>query len=266
MFEVLNLKPNITDKKEAKEFKDFKDKIEFKNVSFKYNKKWILQDLSFIVKKGETVALVGPTGAGKSTIVQLIPRLFDVQKGDILIDGISIKNYTQKSIRENIAFVPQKPFLFYDSVFENISFGKNFSKKEIILASKKAHSDEFIENLPLKYDTILDEGGKSLSGGQQQRIAIARALVKKVSILILDEATSSLDAISEGYIHKALGEIKKETTQIIIAHRLSTIEHADKIIYLENGKKISEGNKKNLLKDCLKFKNMWDSFHKKATL
>lgn len=266
MFEVLHLTPSIRDKDEAINLDGFKDEIEFRNVSFRYKKKWILKNLSFSVKKGKTVAIVGPTGAGKSTIVQLLPRLFDIQKGDILIDGISILNYTQKSLRENIAFVPQKPFLFYDTVFENIAFGRNFSKEEIIVAAKKSFSDEFINNLPQKYETILEETGKSLSGGQQQRIAIARALVKKAPILILDEATSSLDAISENRIKMALEQLKNDTTQIIIAHRLSTIEHADNIIYLEDGKKIAEGKKDDLLKSSKEFKLMWENFHNKIAL
>ncbi|KPK32912.1 MAG: ABC transporter ATP-binding protein [Chlamydiae bacterium SM23_39] len=264
MFEVLHLTPSIKDIDGAIELNNFKDNIEFRNVSFRYKKRWVLKNLSFSIKKGETVAIVGPTGAGKSTIVQLLPRLFDIQKGDILIDGISILNYTQKSLRENIAFVPQKPFLFYDTVLENIAFGRNFSKEEIIFAAKKSYSDEFINNLPKKYDTLLEETGKTLSGGQQQRIAIARALVKKAPILILDEATSSLDAVSENKIKMALEQLKGEMTQIIIAHRLSTIAHADNIIYLEDGKKLAEGKKDDLLKSSKEFRLMWQNFHSKV--
>lgn len=265
MFEVLDIKPAIRDREDAKDLREFRDSIEFKGVGFKYKDKWILKDLSFSVKKGEVVALVGPTGAGKSTIIKLLPRLFDIQEGDILIDGVEISRYTKRSIRENIAFVPQKPFLFYDSVANNISFGRDFSRDDIIKASKKARADEFIRKFGNKYDTILDESGKTISGGQQQRIAIARALIKKAPILVLDEATSSLDAVSENMIHDALNKLRGEVTQIIIAHRLSTIEHADKIIYLEDGKKISEGKKDELLKNCPNFKNMWENFRKKRT-
>jgi ABC-type multidrug transport system fused ATPase/permease subunit len=262
MFEVLNLKPKIRDKEGAYPLKDFKNSIEFKNVSFKYREKWVLRDINFSIKKGEIVAIVGPTGCGKSTIVQLLPRLFDIQKGEILIDGVSISNYTKKSLRENMSFVPQKPFLFYDTVFENISFGRNFSLDEIVSAAKLAEADEFIKNLKDGYHTFLAETGKDLSGGQQQRLAIARALVKKAPILVLDEATSSLDAISESKIHKALENLRGRVTQIIIAHRLSTIEHADKILYLEEGRKIAEGTKDELLKNSLNFRAMWESFQK----
>lgn len=265
MFEVLNLKPNISDTDGAIELKEFNDKIEFKNVCFKYLDRWILQDLSFTVKKGQTVAIVGPTGGGKSTIVHLLPRLYDVQKGDILIDGISVKKYKQSSLRNHIAFVPQRPFLFYDTVSENITFGQNFSKEEIINASKKAYADEFIQYLPEKYDTLLQEAGKTLSGGQQQRLAIARALIKNSPILIMDEATSSLDAISENKIKKALSELRPLTTQIIIAHRLSTIEHADKIIFIDQGKKLAEGTKDELLRSSDDFKRMWHTFVNKQT-
>ncbi len=261
MFEVLELKTDIKDNDGAVDFCEFKDKIEFNNVSFKYKDKWILKDLSFTVKKGQRVAIVGPTGAGKSTIVQLIPRLYDTQLGEILIDGVPLKKYSQKSLRQKIGFVPQKPFLFYDTVFENIAFGMNYSKDEIIDAAKKSYADEFINSLSDGYNTLLEETGKTLSGGQQQRLAIARALVKKAPILILDEATSSLDAISENRIKLAL-ESLTDTTQILIAHRLSTIEHADKIIYLDKGRKVAEGSKEELLNASPQFKAMWDSFHK----
>jgi ABC-type multidrug transport system fused ATPase/permease subunit len=262
MFEVMHLKPQIQDKDGALELKSFNDKIEFKNISFKYNDEWIIKDLSFSVKKGQTLAIVGPTGAGKSTIVQLLPRLYDIQSGEILIDGVSIKDYTQKSLRENISFVPQKPFLFCDTVSENISFGKGFSKDEIIQAAKKAHAHEFIVNLPGTYNASVLETGKNLSGGQQQRLAIARALIKKAPILILDEATSALDALSEDKIKLALQGQQRHTTQILIAHRLSTIEHADVIIYLDRGRKVAQGTKEELLKSSQDFKLMWESFHK----
>jgi ABC-type multidrug transport system fused ATPase/permease subunit len=230
-------------------------------VSFRYGSEWILKNLSFTVAKGETVAIVGPTGAGKSTIVQLIPRLYDVQEGDIRIDGVSIKNYTQHSLRENIAFVPQRPFLFLDTIEANIAFGRPFSFQEVVEAAKKAHADEFIGRLPEGYQSYLSETGKNLSGGQQQRLAIARALVKKAPILIMDEATSSLDTVSENYIKASIKELRGQMTQIIIAHRLSTIEDADKIIYLEEGRKIAEGKKEEILKTCSGFKKMWEAMH-----
>lgn len=264
MFEVLDLKPHIQDKEDAKELNIFNHEIKFQDVWFRYEDKWILKGLNFSVKKGETVAIVGPTGAGKSTIVQLLPRLYDLEKGQILIDGKCVTSFTQKSLRDQIAFISQKPFLFLDTIFANISYGKNYSLDEIETAAKKAHAEEFILELPKGYDTELSETGKNLSGGQQQRLAIARALVKKAPILIMDEATSSLDNVSENKIKEAIKELKGEVTQLIIAHRLSTIEHADKIIYLDKGEKVAEGTKEHLLATCEGFKTMWDMMHSRS--
>lgn len=259
MFEVLHLTPDIADTENALQIKSFSDAIEFENVWFKYQDEWVLKDVSFSVKKGQTVAIVGPTGSGKSTIVQLLPRLYEVQKGQIRIDSLPLSAYTQKSLRELMAFVSQKPFLFYDTVAANIAVGRNYSKEAIELAAKRARADEFINRLPQKYDSMLAEAGQNLSGGQQQRLAIARALVKSAPILILDEATSALDAVSEHHIKTAVASLHGEVTQILIAHRLSTIEHADKIIYLEHGVKIAEGTKDELLACCPQFKLMWDT-------
>jgi ABC-type multidrug transport system fused ATPase/permease subunit len=260
MFEVLNIKPQIQDCPGAIELETFSDSIEFDHVWFKYDNDWVIRDLSFTVRKGEVIALVGATGAGKSTIVQLLPRLYDVQKGEIRIDGKPLNIYTQKSLRERISFVPQRPFLFYDTVAENIAFGRDFSREEIEEAARKAYADEFVVDLPNGYDTLLAEMGKSLSGGQQQRLAIARALVKKAPILVMDEATSSLDAISENRIKLAIRELQGEATQILIAHRLSTIEHVDRIIFLEKGQKIAEGTKDDLLATCMPFRLLWEAY------
>ena len=262
MFEVLHLKPQIEDCQGAVQIADFQNIIEFDHVWFKYKEEWVIKDMSFTVKRGEVVALVGSTGSGKSTLVQLLPRLYEVQKGEIRIDGIPLNAITQKSLREQIAFVPQRPFLFFDTVAENIAFGRKFSEEEIKEAARRAYADEFIVELPNQYHTLLAEMGKSLSGGQQQRLAIARALVKRAPILIMDEATSSLDAISENRIRRALIDFQGEMTQILIAHRLSTIEHADKIIYLEKGRKIAEGNLTDLLGSCLPFRILWETYHR----
>lgn len=261
MFEVLHLKPDIEDSPGAIAMTEFNHQIEFDRVSFRYNDEWVLQDLSFTVAKGETVAIVGATGAGKSTIVQLLPRLYDVQKGEIRIDGKPLRAYTQRSLRENISFVSQKPFLFFDTVAANIAYGHPYKKEAIEMAARRAHAEEFIVRLPEQYDTMLAEGGQNLSGGQQQRLAIARALVKNAPILILDEATSSLDGISELHIKHAIASLHGEVTQIIIAHRLSTIEHADKIIYLERGVKVNEGTKDELLQSCEPFRRMWEALY-----
>jgi ABC-type multidrug transport system fused ATPase/permease subunit len=262
MFEVLNLVPEIEDKKDAIPLCNFQDAIEFDRVWFRYQGEWVLRDVSFTVKKGETVALVGPTGSGKSTIVQLLPRLYEVQQGEIRIDGKPVDAYTQKSIRELIAFVSQKPFLFFDTIAANIAFGRGFSREDVIAAAKRAHADEFIQRQPKQYDSMLAEAGQNLSGGQQQRLAIARALVKNAPILVLDEATSSLDAISENRIRTAIAELHGQVTQIIIAHRLGTIEHADRIIFIDRGEKIAEGTKNELIETCPQFKLMWETLYK----
>jgi len=249
-----------------KELKEFKEKIEFDHVWFGYEDSWILQDVSFTIHKGETVAIVGQTGSGKSTILSLLPRLYDIQKGEIRIDGVNINHYSLESLREQMAFVSQKPFLFFDTVKANISYGKKLAKEVIVHAAKQAYADEFISRLPKQYETHLAETGKNLSGGQQQRLAVARALAKKSPILILDEATSSLDAMSEDKIKQAIFKLKNEVTQIIVAHRFSTIEHADKIIVIENGIKISEGTKDELLTNCPIFRAMWDAHYQQKKI
>lgn len=265
MMEVMHLKPQIEDSPGSLSLDEFKDVIEFDQVWFKYEERWALKGISFTIHKGQTVAIVGPTGAGKSTIVQLLPRLYDIQKGEIRIDGKPLAAYTQKSLRERIAFVPQRPFLFLDTVAQNIAFGRDFTLEQIQTAAQKAYADEFIQQLPQGYETELHEGGKNLSGGQQQRLAIARALVKEAPILIMDEATSSLDSISENHIKTAIHHLRGQVTQIIIAHRLSTIEDADKIIYVEQGMKVAEGTKEQLLQSCLGFRQMWEMMHRQHT-
>ncbi len=262
MFDVLHQKSHIEDLDGAIVIKDFNDQIEFKNIWFRYQGDWVLKNVSFTIEKGQTLAIVGPTGAGKSTIVQLLPRLYEVQQGEILVDGKPLNAYTQKSLREMIAFVPQKPFLFLDTVAENIAFGQNFTRQEVEDAARKAYADEFICKLSNGYDTVLAEAGKNLSGGQLQRLAIARALVKNAPILVLDEATSSLDALSENRIKTAISDLHGKITQIIIAHRLSTIEHADKIIYLEYGEKVAEGNKDELMQSCDQFRRTWEMLYR----
>lgn len=261
MQEVLSLKPHIIDHEGSLEVKQFDHSIEFRDVWFRYNETWVLKGVSFKIHKGETVAIVGPTGSGKSTIVQLLPRLYEVEKGEILIDGRPLSAYTQRSLRDQIAFVPQRPFLFLDTIAENIAFGRPFTSDQILTAAKQAHADEFIQQLPMGYQSELAEAGKNLSGGQQQRLAIARALVKQAPILVMDEATSSLDVVSENHIKMALRQLHGKITQIIIAHRLSTIEYADRIIYLEKGQKIGEGTKDELLQTCPSFKHMWETMH-----
>lgn len=258
MAEVMSLQPLIRDQETAKELQGFKQAIEFKKVWFRYDNQWVLEDLSFTIRAGETVAIVGPTGSGKSTLVQLLPRLYEVTQGEIQIDGQPLQHYTQRSLREQIAFVPQKPFLFLDTIAANIAFGRSFSEAQIQQAAERAHADEFIQRLPHRYQTILDEAGKNLSGGQQQRLAIARALVKQAPILVFDEATSALDTVSERAIKEALYELRGQVTQILIAHRLSTIEDVDRIFYFERGRLVAQGTKEELLDTCTNFRLMWE--------
>lgn len=268
MWEVLSIPPEREALLESGKLAHvpFNHNIEFSNVSFGYtDAKPVLQNISLSIPHGSMVAIVGATGSGKSTLVSLMTHLFTPQQGSITIDGTPLDDFQESALRKCISVVPQKPFLFHDTVMENIRFGQPFTEKEVHDACKKAHADIFIKDMPLEYNTILAESGKTLSGGQMQRLAIARALVKNSKILILDEATSSLDALSEHHIKEALRELKGSITQIIIAHRLSTIEEADHIIVLEEGKKIAEGTFEQLLQNCPEFALMCklSSFNKK---
>jgi ABC-type multidrug transport system fused ATPase/permease subunit len=258
LYDVLHLTPAIQDEEGAMTCVPFSHTITFDNVSFGYaDRTQALTSVSFTIKKGEMVAIIGPTGGGKSTIVSLLTRLFEPQSGTICIDGVPINQFTQKALRDFFAVVPQKPFLFHDTVKENIRFGRPFSEDAVLKACKQAHADEFVQKLPQGYDSFLAEAGKSLSGGEQQRLAIARALIKESPVHILDEATSSLDTSSENHIKQALQEIKHSVTQIIIAHRLSTIENADRIIVIEEGTKVGDGTKEELLQTCPTFRRLW---------
>lgn len=260
MLEVLAIPQESSDEEAPLKLESFNTSLEFSNVSFSYEETPILENISFSIKKGEKVALVGATGAGKSSLVQLIPRLFDPQKGTIYIDGVDSRLYSRASLRRFIGFVPQKPFLFADTIRENLTLGSSYTDEEIATALKKAHAD-FVFSLDRGVDTFLEESGKNLSGGQQQRLVIARALLKKASILILDEVTSALDSISEKAIRSALNELKGDVTQIIIAHRLSTIEDADTIIVLDAGRIESMGSKDFLLKNSPLFSEFFNAFH-----
>jgi len=257
MQSVLDVDPQ-RDLEKSISLKSFEDSIVFKNVSFKYEDTHVLKDVSFSIRRGETVAIVGATGSGKSTILNLLPRLYDGMEGDILIDGTSIRNIRHSCLRGLISYVSQKPFLFFDTIKKNISYGQHLGDSAVEEAAKQAYADEFILKLEKKYETHLSESGKNLSGGQQQRLALARAFAKRSPILLLDEATSQLDAQSEEKVKKAIEEMHGKLTQIIVAHRLKTVEKADRIIVMKDGKKISEGTKEDLYATCSEFKTMWD--------
>lgn len=264
LLEVLQIQPKAKDHKNATDIAHFHSSLEFNNVWFRYENRWVLKNISFSIKKGEVVAIIGTTGSGKSTLVQLIPRLYEPEIGGIFIDGKPLHTYTKQSLRNIISFATQNPFLFCDTIRNNISHGNPYSMKEVEDAARQAYADEFIQDMPDKYKTLLAERGKNLSGGQKQRIAIARALVRQAPILILDEATSSLDVISEGYIKDAIRELRGRSTQIIIAHRLSTIEDADRIILLQKGEIIAQGHYKELLLSSPEFQLLWKVHYKNA--
>ena len=245
---VLNTKNSIEDNPNAAIKEDFINKIEFKNISFKYKKTYVLKDFSLTINKGETVALVGQSGSGKSTLANLITRFYDVNKGDVLIDGHNIKDVTKKSLRDLMGIVSQDSILFNDTIANNIKLGTQAATDEAILdAAKIANADEFIQNLPEKYETNIGDSGNTLSGGQKQRLSIARAVLKNPPIMILDEATSALDTESEQLVQTALENMMQNRTSLVIAHRLSTIQKADKIIVMKEGKIAEQGKHEELL-------------------
>ncbi len=249
VFELFDLQPEITNAKNAKELINVENNITFENVFFEYEKnKPVLKNVSFEVKKGEILALVGNSGGGKSTIVNLIPRFYDITSGSIKIDGEDIRNFTLNSLRKHISEVFQDNFLFSGTIRDNILMGKkDATDEEIKKAVQAAHLDEFIETLENGIDTIIGERGATLSGGQRQRVAIARAMIKNAPILILDEATSALDNKSEAIVQKALENLIAGRTVFVIAHRLSTIKNADKIAVINEGQLVEMGSHHELM-------------------
>ena len=248
IMQVLNTENHIKEPPNATVKKDFKEKIEFKNISFKYKKDTILNNFSLTINKGETVALVGQSGSGKSTLANLITRFYDVNSGDILIDGENIKTITKKSLRDLMGIVTQESILFNDTVKNNIQLGtENASDKAILEASEIANANEFIKNLPEQFETNIGDSGGTLSGGQKQRLSIARAVLKNPPIMILDEATSALDTESEQLVQVALEKMMQNRTSLVIAHRLSTIQKADTIVVMKQGKIVEQGKHDALL-------------------
>ena len=248
IFEIVDAVPEIQDSDKAIPFAEIKDSIEFKNVSFAYEDLKVLKNINLKVPLGRTIALVGPSGSGKSTLVDLIPRFYDPSKGEVCLDGRSLKEYKLDAIRGLMGIVNQESILFNDTVFNNIAFGMpNASNAEVIKAAEIANAHEFILKLDLGYQTEIGERGSKLSGGQRQRISIARAVLKNPPILILDEATSALDSESEHLVQEALTNLMKNRTSIVIAHRLSTIKNADEIIVLQEGQILERGTHQQLL-------------------
>jgi ATP-binding cassette subfamily B protein len=259
MVEIIDTPYDIQDRRNAKELRVRAGKIEVKDVTFGFHgTRNVLKNFTLTIKPGEKVALVGSSGAGKTTITALLLRFHDVDGGEIIVDGQNIAHVTQTSLRQEIALVPQDTILFHRTLMENIRYGKlNATDKEVIEAAKKAHCHEFISQLPYGYETFVGERGVKLSGGERQRVAIARAILKNAQILILDEATSSLDSEVERLIQDALETLMKKKTAIVVAHRLSTIRKMDRIIVIRDGAIISEGTHDLLLEKDGIYKKLW---------
>lgn len=239
---------DVRDTPNAQTINSFEKGIEFQQVSFEYEKGIpVLQDISFAIEKGKMVALVGSSGGGKSTVADMLPRFYDPTEGKILIDGIDLRNVTNKSLRDQMGIVTQESILFNDTIFNNIAFGTDATEEQVIAAAKIANAHDFILEQNDSYQTIIGDRGTKLSGGQRQRLSIARAILKNPPILILDEATSALDTESEKLVQEALSNLMKNRTTLVIAHRLSTIQHADEILVMSNGQIIERGTHKELL-------------------
>jgi subfamily B ATP-binding cassette protein MsbA len=258
VFNILDIKSDINNIDNPSIKKSFNQSIDFKNVSFSYEKEEVLRKISFSASQGEIIAIVGSSGAGKSTLVDLIPRFYDVTDGEILIDGENIKHIELHSLRSLMGIVTQDTFLFNDTVAANISYGLEIDQDIVEEAAKAANAHDFIMKLPEGYNSQIGENGISLSGGQRQRIAIARALIKNPPILILDEATSSLDTESEKNVQEAIEQLMKNRTVIVIAHRLSTINNADKIIVLDQGQIIDQGSHEELIEKNSLYKELYN--------
>jgi subfamily B ATP-binding cassette protein MsbA len=248
IFDILDAEEVIEEKADAKPIKEFTSNIEYSKVTFRYEEEDVLKDINLDIKKGKVIALVGQSGAGKSTMADLLPRFYDTVDGEILIDGINIKDYKIDDIRGLMGIVTQESILFNDSVFNNIAFGMaNVSEEEVIEAAKIANAHEFIEKMPEGYQTNIGDRGTKLSGGQRQRLSIARAILQNPPILIMDEATSALDTESERLVQEALANVMSNRTSLVIAHRLSTIKFADEIIVMQKGKIRERGTHNELI-------------------
>jgi subfamily B ATP-binding cassette protein MsbA len=259
VLQLVDTKPELVNKEHAETLDIFKNSLEFNQVAFNYGEKQVLSNINLTIEKGQTVALVGPSGGGKSTLMDLIPRFHDPKSGNIKIDGHDYRDLTVESIRAQMGTVNQESFLFNDSIFNNIAFAKpDASEEEVIAAAKIANAHEFILNTENGYQTFVGDRGNRLSGGQRQRVCIARAVLANPPIMLLDEATSALDTESEKLVQDALNNLMKNRTSIVIAHRLSTIQHADKIVVIDKGTVIETGNHQQLISQNGLYKRLID--------
>lgn len=260
--EVLDVKIKIKDGKVKIGKNGVQGKVEFKNVNFKYPnaEEYVLKNISFVANQGETVAFIGLTGSGKSTLINLVPRFYDVTEGEVLVDGVNVKDYEQESLHNLIGYVPQKAVIFKGTIKSNVSYGEDGkgkkSEEKIKEAIKVAQAKEFVNKMPKKYDTQISQGGTNISGGQKQRLSIARAVARDPEIYIFDDTFSALDFKTDAKLRKELKEYTKNATTLIVAQRIGTIMHADKIIVLEDGKCVGMGTHKELLKNCKVYKQI----------
>ena len=251
------------DAAKEKERKVESGKIEFRKVGFRYYKKHkhnVLQDISFTAEPGEVVGIIGSTGSGKSSLVQLIPRLYDCDEGEVLVDGVNVRDYSLENLRNGVAMVLQKNTLFSGTIMENLRWGDEEASEEAVYqAAQAAQADMFVKDFTDGYDTELGQGGVNVSGGQKQRLCIARALLKKPKILILDDSTSAVDTATEAEIRKSFSVSLKDTTKLIIAQRISSVEEADRILVMDEGRIVGQGTHKELLKNCETYQEIYYS-------
>lgn len=262
--EVLDTQVDLTDADAGEKEREVKKgKIEFRHVSFRYykdTKEKVLDDISLVIQPGETVGIIGSTGCGKTTLVQLIPRLYDADEGEVLVDDLDVRDYSLENLRSGVGMVLQKNVLFSGTISENLKWGDDGAgEDQIAEAARAAQADGFIRSFKEGYETVLGQGGVNVSGGQKQRLCIARALLKKPAILILDDSTSAVDTATEAKIRQAFATSLKNTTKIMIAQRISSVMEADKIVVMEEGKIVGMGKHEELLKSCVPYQEIYDS-------
>jgi ATP-binding cassette subfamily B protein len=271
IFEILDEKVDLSDENSTEKEKLVKEgRVEFKNVYYRYykdNKEWVLDNINLAIPAGSTVGIIGSTGCGKTTLISMIPRLYDVDLGEVLVDGVNVKDYSLKNLRDGVGVVLQKNLLFSGSILENIKWGnQNAEIDDVIKFSKHAQADKFVSTFTEGYETLLDKGGSNVSGGQKQRLCIARALLKKPKILILDDSTSAVDTATEKQIREALMNDLRDTTKIIIAQRISSVKDADMIVVMDEGVITGIGKHDDLLQNNIEYQEIYYSQNDKKDI